>query len=88
MKKIVIIKPKSLSPKDKEKLTKAGCVVIEHQNPNEVRLIEESDLVTGNAALMSAMNAIANSSYGSQTRNDFSAMFAKRILATEKKQSV
>lgn len=35
-KQIIVIKPKSLSAKDKEKLTKAGNIVIEHQNPHEM----------------------------------------------------
>lgn len=35
-KQIIIIKPKSLSPKDKEKLTKAGNIVIEHDKSYEI----------------------------------------------------
>jgi hypothetical protein len=35
-KQIIIVKPKSLSPKDKEKLTKAGHVVIEHEDSSQV----------------------------------------------------
>lgn len=35
-KQIIIIKPKSLSSKDKEKLTKAGNIVVETNNPNDV----------------------------------------------------
>lgn len=36
MKQIIVIKPKSLSSKDKEKLTKAGNIVIEHDKPSEI----------------------------------------------------
>lgn len=35
-KQIIVVKPKSLSPKDKEKLTKAGNIVIEHEKADEV----------------------------------------------------
>lgn len=84
MKKIMIVTPGSIKPKDKEKLSKNGCLVIEHEKPNEVRMIDDSDAITGGAVLMSAMDAIRNSSYGSQTKNDFATMLAKRILATEK----
>ena len=35
-KEIVIIKPGTLSVKDKEKLTKSGRLVIEHSNPDTV----------------------------------------------------
>lgn len=36
MKQIIAIKPGTLSPKDKEKLTKAGNIVIEHPHPSEI----------------------------------------------------
>ena len=35
-KQIIVVKPKSLSPKDKEKLTKAGNIVIEHDKAHEI----------------------------------------------------
>lgn len=35
-KQIIVIKPKSLSPKDKEKLTKAGNIVIEHESSHQI----------------------------------------------------
>lgn len=37
MKQLIIVKPNSLSPKDKKKLTKEGNVVIEHENPLEMK---------------------------------------------------
>lgn len=45
-KQIVIIKKGSLSPKEKEKLTKAGNTVIEHNNPSEV-IFKPMPLVQG-----------------------------------------
>lgn len=36
MKSLIIVKPKSLSPSDKAKLTKAGNVVIEHEDASQV----------------------------------------------------
>lgn len=36
MKQVVIVKPGTLKPKDKEKLYKAGNIVIEHEKPLEV----------------------------------------------------
>lgn len=35
-KKIIIIKPKSLNPNDKGKLTKAGNIVVECANPSDI----------------------------------------------------
>lgn len=36
MKRIVIVKTRTLNAKDKEKLTKDDCLVIEHPNPDTV----------------------------------------------------
>lgn len=33
---IMVVKPRSLSAKDKEKLTKAGNMVIEHPSPGDI----------------------------------------------------
>jgi hypothetical protein len=41
-KTIMIVKPDTISAKDKEKLTKNGYVVIEHPFPKDVRLVTES----------------------------------------------
>lgn len=43
-KQIVIIKPKSLSSKDKEKLTKAGKIVIEGDSYN-IQFKENADII-------------------------------------------
>lgn len=51
-KQIIIIKPKSLSDKDKEKLTKDGNIVIEHEKSNEIayRTFPESQYVYTNCS--------------------------------------
>jgi hypothetical protein len=52
-KQIIIVKPKTLSPKDKEKLTKDGNVVIEHPNAAEVvfrQVVEQLPYVVTNCA--------------------------------------
>jgi hypothetical protein len=36
MKQLIVVKPKTLSSKDKEKLTKNGHLVIEHPNPTDM----------------------------------------------------
>ncbi len=47
-KQIIIVKPKSLSPKDKEKLTKAGNIVIEHEDSTKIvfKPLAESQVLT------------------------------------------
>jgi len=44
-KQIIIIKPKSLSSRDKTKLTKAGNIVIEHKKANEINYRSNADTV-------------------------------------------
>lgn len=42
---IIVVKPKTLSPKDKEKLTKAGNLVIEHEKAHEISYHAEGELL-------------------------------------------
>lgn len=44
-KKIIIVKPKTLSSKDKEKLSDNGNVVVEHPSPESVRILNQNDSV-------------------------------------------
>ena len=45
-KKLIIVKPGTLKPKDKEKLTKAGNIVIEHPEPyTGVIIKDQKDVV-------------------------------------------
>lgn len=45
-KKLIIVKPNTLSPKDKEKLTKKDYIVIEHPLPSEFKVLPSQDVVT------------------------------------------
>lgn len=51
-KQIIVVKPNSLSPKDKEKLTKAGNIVIECEKGSEIiyRPFVESQYVYTNCS--------------------------------------
>lgn len=49
-KNIITIKPKSLSPKDKEKLTKAGNIVIESETPLKIENTSTVEIVYINCA--------------------------------------
>lgn len=84
MKQILIVKPKSISPKDKEKLSKNGFVVVEHDTPDTVRIIQQFDEATGTSITMSAIQAMTTSF---TSRDEFSKELAKRILATEKSKA-
>lgn len=82
MKQIIIVKPKSLTPKDKEKLCKNGMLVIEHEFPESVRIVSQvSDIeIDGNMLLMSAMDGL-QSDYPKQK---FSSELYRRMKEKEK----
>lgn len=76
MKQIIVVKPQTLNPKDKEKLSKGGYIVVEHPMPSEFRIVHYSEIEDTNLVLLSAMEAI-NSLF---PKEDFSRILAKRIL--------
>lgn len=57
----MIVKPKTITAKDKAKMNKNGIIVIEHPLPSEVRIVQQTDGVSGDMILMSAMKAIQSS---------------------------
>lgn len=73
-KKILIVKPKSLSKIDKQKLSRAGHIVIECDNPLDVRMLESETGIPANEMLKCALAAMAE-------RNDFeiNSQFVKRL---------
>lgn len=76
MQKIFIVKPKTLSASDKQKLTKHGHLVIEHEFPQEVRIITPVSEIDGNLILMSAMSAM-NTTF---PKDKFASEISRRIL--------
>lgn len=58
MNKIIFIEPKTISVKDKQKLTKNGYLVIEHPIPSSVRIVVDANEVEANILLMSAMKGV------------------------------
>lgn len=58
MREILIIKPGSLSKASIEKLEKDDFIVIEHLNPNDVRIITAMDGVQGNDFIVALIKAV------------------------------
>lgn len=56
-KQLLIVKPNTISSKDKEKLSKNGYLLIEHPFPGDVRVISALD-VDGSILLSAAMGTI------------------------------
>lgn len=85
MKQIVIVKPGTISAKDKEKLSKNGYVVVEHQFPGDVRIVDKLDIpdvTDGNEIFWSAIHGVYSSELA--TKN-FANSFLAKIKAKEKK---
>jgi hypothetical protein len=58
MKQIIIMKPNSISEVDKQYLKDNECIVIEHENPLEVRIIKPLEGFEGNDIIECLIGAI------------------------------
>ena len=83
MKQLLIVEPNSISSKDKEKLTKNGIIVIEHKEPDKVRIVQTTDGTSNELLLFAAMEALG--SIDSEAK--FAKGVSKRILSTETKNN-
>jgi cysteine synthase len=55
---LIIVEPGTMSQPDKEKIEALGAVVIEHPDPDKVKLLTPSSKIFTNDLLMSALHAI------------------------------
>lgn len=78
MKQLLVVKPNTISPKDKEKLTKEGFILIEHESPADIKIITQLSGVSGEDVFASAIDG-CNYSSGSQL------VFAQSLLKKIKK---
>lgn len=80
MKQIIIVQPKSISAIDKQKLSKSGTIVIEHQDPDKVRVITPMEGAEVNDMCLSALEALAIHSCDTPSKN-FVRMFVEKMKA-------
>ncbi len=77
------VKPGTLNDDDKAALRDAGVIVIEHDNPAELRLITPCSELNGNDMLRCAMKALLhddkNYSRGAAQREQFALALAEAI---------
>jgi hypothetical protein len=78
-KPVMIIKPQSISPKDKEKLSKNGYLVIEHPFPGDVKIINDFSLIQTDDLLMTALEAL-NWGNDATCRHAFGDLFRERLI--------
>lgn len=77
MKQIIVVKPNSISEEQKQFLRENNCIVIEHLNPSEVRIISLMEGFDGDDFLNSMIEAIQKSSY--TTKQDFTDRLLSKI---------
>lgn len=71
---ILIVPPQNLSAKDKRELAKAGCIVIEMDDPQQARLIRANAELSSTEMLAAAAKGLGESSSAREA-------FAKAICA-------
>ncbi len=82
MKQIIIVHPNSLDKATKQRLTKANVILIEHENPDSVRIINPTTDIYTNDVMMSALKGANQSSAG---QSSFTRELEKRLLEKENK---
>ncbi len=80
---ILPVKPGTLTKADKAELKKAGVIVVEHENPSELRLITPTTQVSSGDMLYCAMKALrASTGVSAQNqRETFAVLMANLIEA-------
>jgi hypothetical protein len=74
------VKPGSLSKEDKAALREVGVIVIEHDNPETLRLLKPWAEVDSNQMLMCAMNALCDETVGSQGARSFFTKLLHKVM--------
>ena len=82
MKQLIVIKPNGISPEDKALLKESGVIVIEHENPSEVRVINQTEGFEGNDLFNALIDAVKTSSSG--TMQTFAQSLFKKIQTKPK----
>jgi hypothetical protein len=77
------VKPGTLNAKDKATLRKAGVIVIEHDNPSELRLLRPSSELDGGDLLRAALTALMKrtGTCGNDQREAFAVAVHAAVMA-------
>lgn len=83
MKQIIVTKPNSLSAEDKASLKENDIILIEHENPSEVRVINQIEGFEGDDLFDSLVETIKSGL--DSTKSSFASRLLSKII--DKKQS-
>jgi len=82
MKQVIVFPRGQLSKTDKERLTKAGVVAVEADDPAAVKmLLPSSSLVTGDDLLLAALDGINHNQYDDKPGAAMGKSLSQRIKA-------
>jgi hypothetical protein len=81
---VLFVRPKSISKADRAALRKAGVVVVEVDNPSEVRFLRPSQEISGGALLVAAAKAIRTTGSMHSVREVFGRVVCEAIEAEAK----
>lgn len=75
-KQVMVVKPNSISPEDKQKLSDGNIIVIETDKPDDVKLLSFYDGVKGDDFIMSLILGVESSNF---SKEKFSTELLKRL---------
>lgn len=81
---ILPAKPGSISEDSKAKLREFGVVVVEHENPSELRLLSPNTEVPAGVIMACAMEAMCGPSGDQAVRSAFTRALGAEILKARK----
>lgn len=77
MKQIVVVKPNTLSNESKQALKDADVVLIEHENPSEIRIISQVEGFDGDDFFNSLVETIQGQ--GFPVKSAFAQIFLNKV---------
>jgi len=84
MKQIVVVKPNTLSSQSKQALKDADVVLIEHENPSEIRIISQVEGFDGDDFFNSLVETIQKQGFG--VKSDFTQVLLSKVQEKNKKK--
>jgi hypothetical protein len=77
LKQVMVVKPNTITDEDKEVLAQSNIIVIECENPDDVKLLTFYDGVRGDDFLMSLIKGVAQG--GTYTKEKFCNELFERL---------
>lgn len=80
MKQLIIVKPGTVSDKDKELSVKNGFIIIEHPEPDSIQIVTDVSGISADPIIQAALIAVYTYESGSNPRRTFADLILKKII--------